>query len=109
MGLSRPLPPPLPLALLQGGHLTWEALSNFQKCEPAVAEAAGYSCSVFLSRHPRTISMSVLVVVEMFNALNNLSENTNTTAMQVIGLVTSSACIYNCGSVGPTQRVPLNS
>ena len=77
MGLSRPLPPPLPLALLQGGHLTWEALSNFQKCEPAVAEAAGYSCSVFLSRHPRTISMSVLVVVEMFNALNNLSENTS--------------------------------
>ena len=39
------------------------------------AKDAGYSCSVFESPHPRTIAMSVLVVVEMFNALNNLSEN----------------------------------
>jgi hypothetical protein len=30
---------------------------------------------VFTSSHPTTIAMSVLVVVEMFNALNNLSED----------------------------------
>lgn len=35
----------------------------------------GINCSVFGSRHPSTIAMSVLVVVEMFNALNALSEN----------------------------------
>ncbi|KAL6504311.1 Calcium-transporting ATPase 3, endoplasmic reticulum-type [Orobanche gracilis] len=34
-----------------------------------------YSCALFSDRHPSTVSMTVLVVVEMFNALNNLSEN----------------------------------
>ena len=34
-----------------------------------------YSCAIFQDNHPSTISMTVLVVVEMFNALNNLSEN----------------------------------
>lgn len=34
-----------------------------------------YPCSIFEDRHPSTVSMTVLVVVEMFNALNNLSEN----------------------------------
>ncbi|KAG2429498.1 hypothetical protein HXX76_010734 [Chlamydomonas incerta] len=58
-----------------GGGLTWGQLTNFQKCTEASAKAAGYSCAVFESLHPRTIAMSVLVVVEMFNALNNLSED----------------------------------
>ncbi|GFR45197.1 hypothetical protein Agub_g6588, partial [Astrephomene gubernaculifera] len=63
------------LAFPAGGQLSWGQLTAFQKCSETAAQAAGYSCSVFESRHPRTIAMSVLVVVEMFNALNNLSEN----------------------------------
>ncbi|KAG2498687.1 hypothetical protein HYH03_003428 [Edaphochlamys debaryana] len=59
----------------EGGGLTWSQLSSFQLCKEPAAQAAGYSCSVFENRHPRTIAMSVLVVVEMFNALNNLSED----------------------------------
>lgn len=51
----------------QGGPgLTWAQLRNFQHCE-------GEACEVFRSRSPSTISMTVLVVVEMFNALNALS------------------------------------
>lgn len=45
---------------------------NFDSCS---TRATNYSCTVFNDRHPSTVSMTVLVVVEMFNALNNLSEN----------------------------------
>lgn len=45
---------------------------NFETC--ALRETT-YPCSIFEDRHPSTVAMTVLVVVEMFNALNNLSEN----------------------------------
>lgn len=62
----------------QGGpRLSWSQLSSFQKCVEAQAKSSGYSCAVFSDESPKTISMSVLVVVEMFNALNNLSEDTS--------------------------------
>jgi magnesium-transporting ATPase (P-type) len=60
-----------------GPRLSWRALTHFQKCEPAAAAAAGYSCDVFSDAHPKTVAMTVLVVVEMFNALNNISENSS--------------------------------
>ncbi|OAE30699.1 hypothetical protein AXG93_402s1120 [Marchantia polymorpha subsp. ruderalis] len=56
----------------EGPKLTWAQLVSFDSC---VEGQASYSCTIFQDRHPSTISMSVLVVVEMFNALNNLSEN----------------------------------
>lgn len=45
---------------------------NFDSCP---TRETNYPCSIFDDRHPSTVSMTVLVVVEMFNALNNLSEN----------------------------------
>ncbi|KDP41602.1 hypothetical protein JCGZ_16009 [Jatropha curcas] len=45
---------------------------NFDSCS---TRETTYPCSIFDDRHPSTVSMTVLVVVEMFNALNNLSEN----------------------------------
>lgn len=65
LSLSLP-PPPAPRSAPPPGP---------RRCREASAAAAGYSCKVFESPHPRTISMTVLVVVEMFNALNNLSED----------------------------------
>ncbi|EFJ13461.1 hypothetical protein SELMODRAFT_122175 [Selaginella moellendorffii] len=56
----------------EGPRLTWKELVSFNECKDGTMR---YSCSVFRDRHPSTISMSVLVVVEMFNAMNNLSEN----------------------------------
>ncbi|XP_061372008.1 calcium-transporting ATPase 3, endoplasmic reticulum-type isoform X1 [Gastrolobium bilobum] len=55
-----------------GPKLPYTELMNFDTC--ATRETT-YPCSIFDDRHPSTVSMTVLVVVEMFNALNNLSEN----------------------------------
>ncbi|KAB2619516.1 calcium-transporting ATPase 3 [Pyrus ussuriensis x Pyrus communis] len=55
-----------------GPQLPYSELMNFDSCS---TRETTYPCSIFDDRHPSTVSMTVLVVVEMFNALNNLSEN----------------------------------
>ncbi|KAK4787306.1 hypothetical protein SAY86_011139 [Trapa natans] len=55
-----------------GPRLNYSELMNFDTCS---SRDTTYPCSVFDDQHPSTVSMTVLVVVEMFNALNNLSEN----------------------------------
>ncbi|KAI5404163.1 hypothetical protein KIW84_051341 [Lathyrus oleraceus] len=55
-----------------GPKLPYTELMNFDTCS---TRETTYPCSIFEDRHPSTVSMTVLVVVEMFNALNNLSEN----------------------------------
>jgi magnesium-transporting ATPase (P-type) len=60
-----------------GPKVSWKALTTFQICDPAAAGTAGYKCEIFSDKHPKTIAMTVLVVVEMFNALNNISENSS--------------------------------
>ncbi|XP_052202251.1 calcium-transporting ATPase 3, endoplasmic reticulum-type [Diospyros lotus] len=55
-----------------GPKLPYVELMNFDSCS---TRETSYPCSIFNDRHPSTVSMTVLVVVEMFNALNNLSEN----------------------------------
>ncbi|XP_038886243.1 calcium-transporting ATPase 3, endoplasmic reticulum-type isoform X1 [Benincasa hispida] len=55
-----------------GPKLNYTELMNFDTCS---TRETAYSCNIFEDRHPSTVSMTVLVVVEMFNALNNLSEN----------------------------------
>lgn len=60
-----------------GPKLSWSALSHFQKCDATAAAAAGYKCEIFSDNHPKTVAMTVLVIVEMFNALNNISENSS--------------------------------
>ena len=61
------------MAYEDGPQLSWSQLRSFQHC----GEANNPDCSVFDTRSPSTVSMSVLVVVEMFNALNALSENSS--------------------------------
>ncbi|KAK2985400.1 hypothetical protein RJ640_006858 [Escallonia rubra] len=55
-----------------GPKLSYHELVNFDTCS---TRETTYPCSIFSDRHPTTVSMTVLIVVEMFNALNNLSEN----------------------------------
>ena len=56
-----------------GPQLQWAALRNSAHCVDA--PTAAYKCSILEARGPSTVAMSVLVVVEMFNALNAISEN----------------------------------
>jgi hypothetical protein len=88
------------LSFDQGPGLTWAQLTSFQKCGAGAAAAMAAKaasggadapavpaaptptpphlspdCAVFRDSHPKTVSMTVLVIVEMFNALNNLSED----------------------------------
>lgn len=67
------------LAYAGGPRVPWSALSRFQTCDDAAVAASGASwrCGVFSDKHPKTVAMTVLVVVEMFNALNNISENSS--------------------------------
>lgn len=52
-----------------GPRLKWSELMKSRHCETEEM------CAIFKDRHPSTVAMTVLVVVEMFNALNALSEN----------------------------------
>ncbi|KAG1678953.1 hypothetical protein FOA52_013016 [Chlamydomonas sp. UWO 241] len=58
-----------------GPHLTFTQLTNHQRCDAAAPLGAANSCAPFSAKEPRTVAMSVLVLIEMFNALNNLSED----------------------------------
>ncbi|KAF8059661.1 CA1 [Scenedesmus sp. PABB004] len=90
-----------------GPRLPWAALTHFQRCEEAAAAAAGYSCAAFADKHPRTIAMTVLVVVEMFNALNNLSEDASLLALPpwdngwLLGAIGVSLALHGCIMYAP--------
>ncbi|KAI2668303.1 Sarcoplasmic/endoplasmic reticulum calcium ATPase 2 [Labeo rohita] len=58
-----------------GPKLTFYQLSHYLQCSEGHAEFAGVQCSVFESPYPMTMALSVLVTIEMCNALNSLSEN----------------------------------
>uniref|UniRef100_A0A1J3JF24 Calcium-transporting ATPase n=1 Tax=Noccaea caerulescens TaxID=107243 RepID=A0A1J3JF24_NOCCA len=73
-----------------GPKLTYSELMNFETC--ALRETT-YPCNIFEDRHPSTVAMTVLVVVEMFNALNNLSEN------QSLLVVTPRSNLWLVGSI----------
>ncbi|KAG7268984.1 hypothetical protein CRUP_004255, partial [Coryphaenoides rupestris] len=58
-----------------GPQISFYQLRNFMHCTENNAIFEGVDCDVFESRYPTTMALSVLVTVEMFNALNSLSEN----------------------------------
>ncbi|CAF2384138.1 unnamed protein product [Rotaria sp. Silwood2] len=58
-----------------GPHLSYWHLKNHFKCRAGGKEWEGITCSVFDDPHPMTMALSVLVTIEMLNALNSLSEN----------------------------------
>ncbi|XP_013882968.1 sarcoplasmic/endoplasmic reticulum calcium ATPase 2 [Austrofundulus limnaeus] len=58
-----------------GPQITLYQLSHFLQCGPDNPDFEGLDCQVFESPYPMTMALSVLVTIEMCNALNSLSEN----------------------------------
>lgn len=61
-----------------GPMLQWSDLTAFETCNEVPQK--GYSCRIFKAgpdgelKYPSTIALSILVTIEMLNALNSLSE-----------------------------------
>ncbi|XP_069044434.1 sarcoplasmic/endoplasmic reticulum calcium ATPase 1 isoform X2 [Lepisosteus oculatus] len=58
-----------------GPAVTYYQLSHFMQCTEDNPDFEGIECEVFESPTPMTMALSVLVTIEMCNALNSLSEN----------------------------------
>ncbi|XP_038615194.1 sarcoplasmic/endoplasmic reticulum calcium ATPase 3 isoform X2 [Tachyglossus aculeatus] len=58
-----------------GPQVTFHQLRNFMRCTERNPLFEGVDCGVFESHYPTTMALSVLVTIEMCNALNSISEN----------------------------------
>jgi len=58
-----------------GPKLNYFHLTHHLQCSVGGKEWADIDCAVFDDPHPMTMALSVLVTIEMLNALNSLSEN----------------------------------
>jgi len=58
-----------------GPQLSYYQLTHHMQCINDPSSFVGVDCGIFASPKPMTMALSVLVVIEMFNALNSLSEN----------------------------------
>ncbi|KAF3848921.1 hypothetical protein F7725_015418 [Dissostichus mawsoni] len=63
------------VAAEDGPRITFYQLSHFLQCGPENPEFTDLDCKVFESPYPMTMALSVLVTIEMCNALNSVSEN----------------------------------
>ncbi|XP_006806851.1 sarcoplasmic/endoplasmic reticulum calcium ATPase 3 [Neolamprologus brichardi] len=59
----------------EGPQVSFYQLRHFMQCTEDNPMFKEIDCEVFESRYPTTMALSVLVTIEMFNALNSLSEN----------------------------------
>ncbi|XP_068021522.1 sarcoplasmic/endoplasmic reticulum calcium ATPase 3 isoform X1 [Melanerpes formicivorus] len=58
-----------------GPQVSFHQLRNFMRCTEDNPIFEGVDCEIFESRYPTTMALSVLVTIEMCNALNSVSEN----------------------------------
>jgi len=68
------------LYAVDGPQMSWWELTHFMQCTISpekfeFMESGEWECSVFGDPHPMTMALSVLVTIEMLNALNSVSEN----------------------------------
>ncbi|XP_037954767.1 calcium-transporting ATPase sarcoplasmic/endoplasmic reticulum type isoform X2 [Teleopsis dalmanni] len=58
-----------------GPHLTYWQLTHHLACLGNGDDFKGVDCKIFADPHAMTMALSVLVTIEMLNAMNSLSEN----------------------------------
>jgi len=58
-----------------GPKVTYWQLTHYMQCTADNVDFAGVDCHIFEDPHPMTMALSVLVIIEMLNALNSVSEN----------------------------------
>jgi Ca2+ transporting ATPase len=63
------------LTAADGPQMTYWQLTHYLQCSADNPDFAGLDCSIFADPHPMTMALSVLVTIEMLNALNSVSEN----------------------------------
>lgn len=65
-----------------GPQVSYYQLSHFLQCSGEPEKFKGISCDIFQAPQPMTMALSILVTIEMCNALNSLSENQSLLVMQ---------------------------
>ncbi|CAK9301943.1 unnamed protein product [Gordionus sp. m RMFG-2023] len=84
----------------KGPHLNYYQLTHHLSCPTNPEAFMGVDCNVFDDPHPMTMALSVLVTIEMLNALNSLSENQSLLVMPpwsnmwLIGAITLSMSLH---------------
>ncbi|XP_063699007.1 calcium-transporting ATPase sarcoplasmic/endoplasmic reticulum type isoform X2 [Culicoides brevitarsis] len=64
-----------------GPQLSYYQLTHHLSCLGGGDDFKGIDCKIFNSPHPMTMALSILVTIEMLNAMNSLSENQSLVAM----------------------------
>ncbi|KAI6176822.1 Calcium-transporting ATPase [Aphelenchoides bicaudatus] len=59
----------------EGPQINYYQLTHWMRCEIEPENFADLDCAVFEDNHPNAMALSVLVTIEMLNAVNSLSEN----------------------------------
>jgi Ca2+ transporting ATPase len=59
----------------EGPQITYYQLTHWMRCEIEPENFSDLDCAVFEDNHPNAMALSVLVTIEMLNAVNSLSEN----------------------------------
>ncbi|VVC96936.1 calcium-transporting ATPase sarcoplasmic/endoplasmic reticulum type isoform X3 [Leptidea sinapis] len=64
-----------------GPQMTYWQLTHHLQCLGGGDDFKGIDCKIFTDPHPMTMALSVLVTIEMLNAMNSLSENQSLVSM----------------------------
>jgi len=64
-----------------GPQMSFYQLSHHMECYPNPEQFKGISCEIFRAPEAMTMALSILVTIEMANALNSLSENQSLVVM----------------------------